>query len=155
MIEWRFNPENYKPNGYELVPPGDYRVRIENAEEQTSKTGKPMIKMTLKVSGYEGNLWNYMVFDNSTPETHRRTDNNLGRIFDSFGIAQGDMNLENWKGKIGAATIKNEPDNKGTMRAVVSWFIQREKQDSLSMWQEHRAAQVNPEMLKPEEPIPF
>ena len=155
MIEWRFNPENYNPNGYELVPPGDYRVRIENAEEQTSKTGKPMIKMTLKVSGYEGNLWNYMVFDNSTPETHRRTDNNLGRIFDSFGIAQGDMNLENWKGKIGAATIKNEPDNKGTMRAVVSWFIQREKQDSLPMWQEHRAAQVNPEMLKPEEPIPF
>ena len=155
MIEWRFNPENYKPNGYELVPPGDYRVRIENAEEQTSKTGKPMIKMTLKVSGYEGNIWNYMVFDNSTPETHRRTDNNLGRIFDSFGIAQGDMNLENWKGKIGAATIKNEPDNKGTMRAVVSWFIQREKQDSLPMWQEHRAAQVNPEMLKPEEPIPF
>ena len=155
MIEWRFNPENYNPNGYELVPPGDYRVRIENAEEQTSKTGKPMIKMTLKVSGYEGNLWNYMVFDNSTPETHRRTDNNLGRIFDSFGIPQGDMNLENWKGKIGAATIKNEPDNKGTMRAVVSWFIQREKQDSLPMWQEHRAAQVNPEMLKPEEPIPF
>ena len=155
MIEWRFNPENYNPNGYELVPPGDYRVRIENAEEQTSKTGKPMIKMTLKVSGYEGNLWNYMVFDNSTPETHRRTDNNLGRIFDSFGIPQGDMNLENWKGKIGAATIKNEPDNKGTMRAVVSWFIQREKQDSLPMWQEHRAAQVNPEMLNPEEPIPF
>ena len=155
MIEWKFNPENYNPNSYELVPPGEYRVRIENAEEQTSKTGKPMIKMTLKVSGYEGNLWNYMVFDNSTPETHRRTDNNLGRIFDSFGIAQGDMNLENWKGKIGAATIKNEPDNKGTMRAVVSWFIQREKQDSLPMWQEHRAAQVNPEMLKPEEPIPF
>ena len=155
MIEWKFNSENYNPNSYELVPPGDYRVRIENAEEQTSKTGKPMIKMTLKVSGYEGNLWNYMVFDNSTPETHRRTDNNLGRIFDSFGIPQGDMNIENWKGKIGAATIKNEPDNKGTMRAVVSWFIQRDKQDSLPMWQEHRAAQVNPEMLKPEEPIPF
>lgn len=155
MIEWRFNPDNYNPKGYELVPPGDYRVRIENAEEQTSKTGKPMIKMTLKVSGYGGNIWNYMVFDNSTPETHRRTDNNLGRIFDSFGIPQGDMNLEDWKGKVGAASIKNEPDNKGTMRAAVSWFIQRDKQDELPMWQEHRAAQIKPEMVDPENPIPF
>ena len=155
MIEWKFNPEDYNPNRFELVPPGDYRVRIEDAEEQTSKTGKPMIKITLKVSGYEGNIWNYMVFINDTPERKRMTNDNLGRIFDSFGIPQGDLNLEHWKGKVGAAHVKNEPDDKNNMRAKIGYFIQRDKQDSLPMWQEHRAARINPEMVNPEAPIPF
>lgn len=115
-----------------------------------------MIKMVLKVSGYEGNVWNYMVFNNTDDEARRRTDNNLGRIFDSFSIQQGDFNLEDWKGKVGAASIKNEPDNKGTMRAVIAWFIQRNKQDTLPTWQEHRTAQINPEMVDiDEEHIPF
>ena len=155
MIEWRFNPEDYNPNRFELVPPGDYRVRIENAEEQTSKSGYPMIKLTLKVSGYNGNIWHYMVFMNDSPERIRMTNDNLGRIFDSFGIQAGDLNLEHWKGKVGAAAVKNEPDNKGNMRAAVNYFIQREKQNSLPMWQEHRSVQVNPEMVKPDDPIPF
>ncbi len=44
MLNWRFNPANYNAEGYQLVPPGKYRVRIEDAEEQESKTGKPMVK---------------------------------------------------------------------------------------------------------------
>ncbi len=155
MIEWRFNPEDYNPNRFELVPPGDYRVRIENAEEQTSKSGYPMIRMTLKVSGYNGSIWHYMVFMNDNPDRIRMTNDNLGRIFDSFGIQAGDLNLEHWKGKVGAAAIKNEPDNKGNMRASVNYFIQREKQNNLPMWQEHRTTQMNPEMVSPDEPIPF
>ena len=155
MIEWKFNPEDYNPDRFELVPPGDYRVRIENAEEQTSKSGYPMVKMTLKVSGYNGSIWHYMVFMNDSPERIRMTNDNLGRIFNSFGIEPGDLNVERWKGKVGAAHVKNEPDNKGNMRASVSYFIQREKQESLPMWQEHRVAQINPEMVSPDEPLPF
>lgn len=156
MISWQFNPEEYNPNRFELVPPGEYRVRIEDAEEQTSRDkGYPMIKMTLKVSGYEGSIWHYMVFMGDTPDRVRITNDNLGRIFDSFNIPQGDTNPEHWKGKVGAASIKNEPDNKGNMRATVSFFIQRAKQDELPAWQEHRAARIEPEMVKPNEPIPF
>ena len=154
MIEWRFNPEDYNPDRFELVPPGDYRVRIENAEEQTSKSGYPMIKLTLKVSGYNGNIWHYMVFMNDSPERIRMTNDNLGRIFDSFGIQQGDLNLEHWKGRVGAAAIKNEPDNKGNMRAAVNYFIPREKQEELEEWREHRP-RISPEMVKPDDPIPF
>ena len=154
MINWKFNPNNYDPNGYQLIPPGTYRVRIENAEETTSKTDKPMIKMTLKVSGYDSTVWNYMVFDNSTPEAAKRTDNNLGRIFDSFAITPGDLNLGNWKGKVGAAQIKNEPDNKQVMRHVISWFIIRQEQDKLPAWQEHSAAPINSAMVDSDEP-PF
>ena len=156
MIDWKYNPENYNANGYELIPPGKYRVRIEEAEETTSKaSGKPMIKLTLKVSGYEGNLWYYQVLDGSTPEKRANTDNRLGQIFDSFGIQQGDFNLVHWKGRVGAANIKNELDNRETMRALISWFIQREKQDDLPAWQEHKAARMNPEMVNPDEGIPF
>ena len=154
MIEWRFNPEDYNPDRFELVPPGDYRVRIENAEEQTSKSGYPMIRMTLKVSGYNGSIWHYMVFMNDNPDRVRMTNDNLGRIFDSFGIQAGDLNLEHWKGKVGAAAIKNEPDNKGNIRASVNYFIQREKQDTLEQWCERRP-RVSPEMVKPDDPIPF
>ena len=156
MIDWRFNPDDYKPDRFELVPPGDYRVRIEDTEEQTSKSGYPMIKMTLKVSGYEGDVWHWMVFMNDTPKHVQITNDNLGRIFDSFGIPQGDLNLADWKGKVEAAHIKNEPDNKNNMRAVIGYFIQREKQDGLPMWQEHRAVHVNPEMVDPDDnPVPF
>ena len=96
-----------------------------------------------------------MVFMNDNPDRIRMTNDNLGRIFDSFGIQAGDLNLEHWKGKVGAAAIKNEPDNKGNIRASVNYFIQREKQNSLPMWQEHRAAQMTHEMVSPDEPIPF
>ena len=155
MIEWKFNAGDYNPDRFEVVPPGKYRVRIEEAEEQTSKSGYPMIKLMLKVSGRRGSVWHYMVFMNDSAEHKRMTNDNLGRIFDSFGIPQGDLNLEHWKGKVGAASIKNEPDNKGVQRAVVGYFIQREMQDELPAWQERPAAKIAPEMIEPDSPIPF
>lgn len=148
MLNWRFNPANYNAEGYQLVPPGKYRVRIEDAEEQESKTGKPMVKLILKVSGYNSRIWNYLVLDSTSPEAVARTDDKLGRIYDSFNIPMGSMNLQEWKGKVGAAEIKNEPDNKGTMRAVVNWFIRRNEQDELPLWQEHGGGKINPEMAE-------
>lgn len=156
MIEWKFNPSNYKAEGYQLIPAGKYRVRIENAEEKTSSTGKPMIKLTLKVNGYNSKVWHYVVFDSTSEEAKARTDDRLGRIFDSFEIEQGNLNLEDWKGKSGGALIKNEPDNKGVMRAVVSYFLKQGDQILLPMWEDQPAAKVNDEMLNPEEEIvPF
>ena len=154
MLNWRYNPENYNAEGYQLVPPGQYRVRIEDAEETTSKTGKPMVKLTLKVSGYNGNIWKYVVLDSTNPEAVAQTDNRLGRIYDSFKIPVGSMNLEEWKGKVGAAEIKNEPDDKGVQRARVNWFMRRNEQDSLPAWQEHPAATVNSEMVDFEDNLP-
>ena len=161
MIDWKYNPENYNAEGNQLVPPGQYRVRIEEADERVSRTGKDMIRLRLKVSGYNGSVWHYLVFDKSSPEAVARTDDNLGRIFDSFKIQQGDLNLQKWKGKVGAAQIKNELDNKENMRAVVQFFIRLKDQDELPAWQEHPApkatqpASFNPQPLKADEDIPF
>ncbi|MBQ3447271.1 MAG: DUF669 domain-containing protein [Synergistaceae bacterium] len=154
MLNWKYNPANYNAESYQLVPPGQYRVRIEGAEETESKTGKPMVKMKLKVSGYNGHIWNYVVLDSTSPEAVARTDDRLGRIFDSFNIPAGSMNFEDWKGKVGAAEIKNEPDNKGTQRAAVNWFIRRNEQRELPAWQEHPVAKVNPEMADLEDGLP-
>lgn len=158
MLKWDYNPDNYNADGYQLIPPGKYRVRIDDAEEKVSSTGKDMVKLTLKVSGYNSKIWHYLVLDGSSPEAKARTDDKLGRLFDSFNIPQGDMNEGNWKGKVGAAEIKNEPDNKGTMRAVVSWFIKRKEQDELPNWQEQATAKINSEMVdfdSGESPVPF
>ena len=119
-----------------------------------SKTGKPMVKMKLKVSGYNGYIWKYVVLDSTSPEAVARTDDRLGRIFDSFNIPVGSMNLEDWKGKVGAAEIKNEPNDKGTQRAEVNWFIRRNEQRELPAWQEHPVAKVNPEMADLEDELP-
>ena len=148
MISWKYNAADYQANKFELIPPGTYRVRIEDAKEEISKSkGYPMVKMTLKVSGYNSHIWHYMVFINTDAESVRRTNDNLGRIFDSFNITPGDFNLEHWKGRVGAAEVKNAPDNKGTMRAGVSYFIKRSEQDKLPIWQEHPVAKIEPEMV--------
>ena len=142
MTNWKYNPEDYgkiKP-----IPPGIYRVRIEEAEETTSKnTGKDMFKLTIKVSGYNNKIFHYLVLDDSSLETIERTNNNLGRIYDSFNIPQGSMNLQEWIGKVGAANIKNETDQQGTLRASIGYFIQRKRQDELPAWQEHPNAEKN------------
>ena len=148
MINWSYNPEDYgkiKP-----VTPGQYRVRIDNAEEQVSKNGKDMIKMTLKVSGYNQKVYHYFVF---LPDNPEMTNDKLGRIFDSFGITPGDLNVLNWKGKVGAAEISNETDNQGNMQSRVKFFIQRKNQNSLPAWQENPVRQG--EMVNPDDDFPF
>ena len=152
MINWSYNPEDY--GKIRPITPGQYRVRIESAEEQVSTTGKDMIKMTLKVSGQSTKIFHYFVFIPDKPEM---TNDKLGRIFDSFGITPGDLNVLNWKGKVGAAEISNETDNQGNMQSRVKFFIQRKNQNSLPAWQENpvRQASVNSEMLNPDDDCPF
>ena len=161
MIDWKYNPEDYgkiKP-----ITPGQYRVRIDDAEEQVSKKGYDMIKMTLKVSGYNQKVFEYLAFppkeaptNNAEREKYdnwvQSTNNKLGQIFDSFGIEPGNLNVLDWKGKVGAAEIKNEVDNQGNMQNRINFFIKRDKQASLPAWQENpvRQAKVNTEMVDPD-----
>ena len=164
MLDWKYNPEDYgriKP-----IEPGKYRVRIEKAEEAVSKnTGKNMIKLTLKVSGHNQLVWNYIVFPmkdahgNIDPEEKERTNNNLGRIFDSFNIEQGNLNVASWEGKVGAAEIDNRMDDQGNLRSNVKFFLKRNQQEFLPAWQEHeiktkQSDNVNSEMVNLDDGLP-
>ena len=135
MVDWTYNPEDYGKQN--LIPEGIYRVRIEEARERVSKSGKDMYELVIKVSGQQSKVWYYLVFDGSTPERQQQTNNKLGAIFDSFDIPRGDLNLEHWKGKVGAARIRHRPDQNEELRADVHFFVKRQKQDELPVWQEH------------------
>lgn len=132
-INWNFNADDYQENSFAPIPVGDHRVRIRDAEECVSKTsGKDMIKMTLDVSGHSSTLWFYIVFD---PTNQQMTNQKLGQVFSSFGIAPGDLNLDHWKGKVGAASVKHRVYN-GETQADVRYFLSKEKQESLPAWSE-------------------
>ena len=131
-INWSFNPDDFKENDFSPIPVGDHRVRIRDAEEKVSKAGNDMIVLTLDVSGHNSTLWYYLVFTKDNPQM---VNQKLGQIYSSFGITPGDMNTENWKGKVGACRVKHELYN-NEKQAKVSYFLSKEKQAQLPAWAE-------------------
>ena len=122
---WNYQREE---STFEEIPVGEHRVRIADAEKAISKNGNDMLMLTLDVSGYRSRLWHYVVFMPDHPEI---TNRNLTSIFDSFGIPDGDFNLANWKGKVGACMTKQ--DEFGTK---VRYFLNKKKQEGLPPWKE-------------------
>ena len=131
-ISWNFNADDYKENDFAPIPVGDHRVRISNVEEKQSQNGNDMLVLTLDVSGHSGSLWFYLVFMPNNPQI---TNQRLGQIFDSFGIAPGNMTFSSWIGKVGGARVKHEQYN-GETSAKVNYFLSRSKVDALPAWQD-------------------
>lgn len=131
-IDWNFNATDYEEQSFKPIPVGDHRVRIASAEEQTSSKGKQMIKLVLDVSGYNSTIWHYIVF---MPDNAKLTNQKLGELWNSFGIPQGNFDLNVWRGKVGAAKIKHEI-YEGNPNPKVSYFISKDRQDKLPAWQE-------------------
>lgn len=139
MINWNFNSNDYSEQNFKPVPVGDHRVRIASAEEQTSGKGNQMIKLVLDVSGYNSTIWHYIVF---MPDNQKLTNQKLGELWNSFGIQQGNFNLNSWVGKVGAAKVKHE-DYNGEPSAKIAYFISKDRQDKLPAWQDGNASAVN------------
>ena len=140
-MEWNYQREE---STFEEIPVGEHRVRIADAEKAISKNGNDMLVLTLDVSGYRSRLWHYVVFMPDHPEI---TNRNLTAIFDSFGIADGDFNLANWKGKVGACMTKQ--DEFGTK---VRYFLSKKKQEKLPPWQEPDSAPRKPQLQAFDDP---
>lgn len=136
MLWEHYNSEDFSENEYALIPEGRYRVRIEDAEEATSHSGKNMIKLTLAVSGYKSKLWSYIVLDANTPEQIKATNKKLGAIFNSFDIVEGNMYLSDWRGCVGGAQVVHKEDATGKDRAEIAYFLYRREVNKLPAWQE-------------------
>ena len=136
-MNWNFNAEEGKEgmNDFPVIPVGDHRIRFAKIEEVKSKTGKDMLKIEFDVSGYASKIFYYFVFDDSTPEARKRTNGNLMKIFDSFGIEVGNMNFQSWIGKVGACRIKHEIYD-GRTNAKISYFKLKKDQIYMSEWVE-------------------
>ena len=78
-----YNGSNYKPyaGGRKLIPEGDCEVVITDAEETLSRSGNPVLKITMQPveQEYERQyLWHHIVLNNEY------TEENIGRLLDSL-----------------------------------------------------------------------
>ena len=127
-MAWEFKREERQ---FPVLPEGKYRVRIKEADKAISKSGNDMLVLQFEVSGNTTILYHYIVFLDDRPEITNRM---LTQFFDSFkDIPEGDFNMANWIGKVGAVKTKNEMYD-GTERPKISYFISADKQSDLPPW---------------------
>jgi len=133
MANWTFDPSQYSEKNFELIPLGDYRLRIADVVEKTFKSGNPGYEITMDVSGHMSKVWFYLVLDSSNPA---QTNQRIGEFFDSFGIPGTSMGTgKQWIGSVGAGRIKHDEYN-GKTSAKVAYLIARGRQDKLAPWKE-------------------
>lgn len=122
---------------FPVIPEGEYRIRIREAEKKKAKSsGRDMLSLQFDVSGRNEILFHNIVFMEDKPEMTNRM---LTQFFDSFkDIPEGDFNLNNWVGKVGACKIKHEESdyNGGSTQARIHYFISADKAASLPPWSE-------------------
>lgn len=129
-MAWEFKREE---SAFEVLPEGQYRIRIKSAEKAQSKSGNDMLALQFDVSGTNSVLYHYIVFMQDKPEITNRM---LTQFFDSFkDIPEGDFNTANWIGMVGACKVKHDEYN-GNKTAKVSYFIRADKQAELPPWKE-------------------
>ena len=137
MANWTYNPADYKEAAFEMIPVGDYRVRIKEVVEKKFNSGNEGYELTLEVNGFKSSLWAYLVLDPAEPA---KTNQRIGDFFNSFGITSPAMGSgKQWVGQVGAVRVKHDEYN-GRTSAKVAYFINRARQDSLPAWKNGGAA---------------
>ena len=130
-MAWSYKRE--ERSGFTPIAEGDYRIRIRSADKAVSKSGRDMLALQFDVSGSNQILYHYIVFLDDRPEITNRM---LTQFFDSFkNIEEGDFNMRNWIGKVGACRVKHE-DYNGSPSAKIHYFISSNKQSQLPPWKE-------------------
>lgn len=124
-MAWSYTREETQ---FAQIPEGRYRIRVKSADKAISKKGNDMLALQFEVSGQNQILYHYITFLDDRPEITNRM---LTQFFDSFkDIPEGDFNMANWVGKVGACQIKHDDDG----RARLSYFINAGKQGDLPPW---------------------
>jgi len=110
-VIWDYDEKDYSKDDpeFELLPPGEYQVRIIGVEFKTSKSGNDMFVIKLEPLDSGVTLRFYLTFD---PQKPKMTNQFLGRIYDSFGMEDWSYtqksDADNWIGCWGAAEVINE-----------------------------------------------
>ena len=129
-MAWSYKREEQK---FPIVPEGPHRIRIKAADKAISQKGNDMLALQFTVSGSGLTLFNYITFLDDRPEITNRM---LTSFFDAFpDIEEGDFNMQNWIGKVGACNVKHE-DYNGSPSAKSNYFIKSSRQSELPPWVE-------------------
>ena len=113
---------NYQREENERGVAGKYRCVITAAEDTVSKTsGKPMIVVTVRPSGYRITVKHYIV-------QNENFNKNMTQFFDAFPeIEEGNFEFLTWVGAEGAAAFKE--DEKGYLK--VGYWLSPERAANL------------------------
>lgn len=141
-MKWEFKREE---RSFEQAPIGKHRVRIKSAEMAVSKSGNDMMVLQLNVSGSDSIVFNHTVFMTDKPDITNRM---LTALFDSFGIQDGDFNVNGYVGKVGGAMLKQDGEY-----VRVHYFLSKKEQSDLPEWIEGKQSYFEP--VVDEEELPF
>ena len=131
-MAWEYKREESNSE-FQVIPEGEYLIRIKSADKAVSKSGNDMLKLAFEVSGYNSQLFHYIVFMPDRPEITNRM---LTQFFDSFkDIPEGEFDTNKWIGKVGACKVKHEEYN-GKQSAKIHYFINANNQGSIPAWKE-------------------
>lgn len=119
ITNWQYDETDYKNHKYDnlLIPEGDHRVRIENAEPKVFKNGNEGFEIELSVEGFSSKLWYCMSFD---VNDRQKTNQRIGAFFDSFGITNHNLaTYPQWAGAYGMVHVKHNNWQGNTYANVV------------------------------------
>lgn len=115
--------DGYRREERARLAPGDYRVAITGVEETTSRSGNPMLVVTVQPNGSEIHIKHYLV-------RNEYFNRNLTELLDSFGLGENFDTLT-WVGAVGAAKLAE--DENGYLK--VRFFLSPERAEKLPPWQ--------------------
>lgn len=115
--------DGYRREERARLAPGDYRVAITGVEETTSRSGNPMLVVTVQPNGSEIHIQHYLV-------RNEYFNRNLTELLDSFGLGENFDTLT-WVGAVGAAKLAE--DENGYLK--VRFFLSPERAEKLPPWQ--------------------
>lgn len=115
--------DGYRREKRARLTPGDYRVAITEVEETVSRSGNPMLVVTVQPNGSEIHIKHYLV-------KNEYFNRNLTDLLDSFGLGENFDTLT-WVGAVGAAKLAE--DENGYLK--VRFFLSPERAEKLPPWQ--------------------
>lgn len=114
--------DGYRREECAHLTPGDYRVAITEVEETTSRSGNPMLVVTVQPNGSEIHIKHYLV-------KNEYFNRNLTELLDSFGLGEN-FDTITWVGAVGAARLIE--DDNGYLK--VRYFLSPERAKKLPPW---------------------
>lgn len=118
------NWSDYKRESGEGALTGDYRCVITEVAEKISSSGNKMLEITVKPSGRNFTVKNWIV-------QNEYMNQNLTRFFDAFpSIPEGNFDFVTWVGAMGAARFA--PDDRGYTK--IQRWIPADRAVSLPEW---------------------
>jgi hypothetical protein len=118
-------PADAVETNYAPIPEGHHNIKISNAEEDMSKAGSEMIKITCDVEGHPGKLFERLIFQ---PNCVWK----LLQVMDAVGLdtpGEGEqlaLGTDDLIGKRATVNVGHEEYNGKTQARITEWWTLKE-----------------------------